>query len=220
MAGLGPPMIEVTRLTVIRGGRAIVSVPHWQVETGKAALVLGPSGSGKTTLLHALAGLLTPGAGAVRIGGRDLAALNAAARDRFRGATIGLVFQTARLMGALTVSENLALALRLAGKPQDSARIASALARLDLAHRARARPQALSTGESQRAAIARAVIARPALLLADEPTAALDDAHAEAALALMQSEAAAYGATLVIATHDARVKSKIAQRLDLAGPAP
>jgi putative ABC transport system ATP-binding protein len=181
-------------------------------------LLLGPSGSGKTTLLHAIAGLIRPSAGAVIVDGQDVSALKSAGADRFRGRTIGFVFQTLRLVRALTVEQNLALALNLAGKPADRARIAAALDRLGVGSLAGAKPARLSVGEAQRCAIARAVVTQPRLILADEPTSALDDRNADKAFALLQEEASACGAGLVIATHDSRLKTRLANRVELAAP--
>jgi len=212
------PLIHVQGLSVVASGRTILSVPEWRLAPGEAALLLGPSGSGKTTLLHAVAGLIRPTAGSVMVDGVDVAALKPGAADRFRGRTIGFVFQTLRLVRALTVEQNLALALNLAGKPADRARIRAALDRLGVADLASAKPQRLSVGEAQRCAIARAVVTQPRLILADEPTSALDDANADKAFALLQEQAAAVGAGLVIATHDSRLKTRLTNRVELAGP--
>lgn len=208
-------MIEISSLRVEAGGRTILDLPEWRLDAGAAGLLLGPSGSGKTTLLNVIAGLIRPSAGSVKIGGEDIAALSGARLDKFRGARIGFVFQTLRLIRALSVRENLALAMRLAGAKPDPARITQTLERLGIGALAGAKPARLSVGEGQRAAIARAVVTRPSLLLADEPTSALDDANAEAAIRLLMEEAAACGATLVIATHDQRVKDRFAQKLVL-----
>ena len=212
------PLIHVQGLSVVASGRTILSLPEWRLAPGEAALLLGPSGSGKTTLLHAVAGLIRPTAGSVTVDGVDVAALKPGAADRFRGRTIGFVFQTLRLVRALTVEQNLALALNLAGKPADRARISAALDRLGVADLASAKPQRLSVGEAQRCAIARAVVTQPRLILADEPTSALDDANADKAFVLLQEQAAAVGAGLVIATHDSRLKTRLTNRVELAGP--
>ncbi|MEM1116612.1 MAG: ATP-binding cassette domain-containing protein, partial [Bacteroidota bacterium] len=175
------------------------------IAAGAHHLVLGPSGSGKTTLLHVAAGLLRPDAGRAEVAGQDLFALPEAERDRFRGRTVGVVFQGLHLVSALTAEQNVALARSLAGLPADADRVGGLLEALDVAHRRRALPEALSQGERQRVAIARALVCGPALLLADEPTSALDDARAEAVGALLLTLAKAEGATLVVATHDARL---------------
>ncbi|MDX2238049.1 MAG: ATP-binding cassette domain-containing protein [Hyphomonadaceae bacterium] len=211
-------MLTLDSLEIRLGPQRRLQPPDWSLPAGATALLVGPSGSGKSTLLNVAAGLLAPAAGRVLVDGVDIAALKPAARDRFRGARIGVVFQSLRLVQALSVADNLALALALAGRKPDPARIRDTLARLGLAALARRRPRALSIGEMQRAAIARAVIARPTLILADEPTSALDDANAEAAFALLRAEAQACGASLLIATHDARLTAHGLPTLTLAGP--
>lgn len=197
----------------------VVAIPSWVVATGQHSLILGASGSGKTTLLHLIAGLLRPSRGSVRVAGQDLGALTPAQLDAFRGRTIGIVLQRLHLIAALTVRDNLRLARTLARLPPDPARIDALIAELGLAALAGARPSRLSEGEAQRVAIGRAVVNNPALILADEPTSALDDANCEAVLALLRAQAEASGATLVIATHDARLKPFFRHRLELpAGP--
>jgi putative ABC transport system ATP-binding protein len=133
-----------------------------------------------------------------------------------RRETIGMVFQTLRLIPALTLRQNLSLAQTLARGRSDAAEAATLIARVGLAHRADARPRELSQGEGQRAAIARALAARPKLLVADEPTSALDDANATTMVDLLLESAAAQGSTLVIATHDRRIRDRFAHTLELA----
>lgn len=208
-------MIDIEGLAVEAGGRVILQAPAWRVASG-AALVMGPSGSGKTTLLHVLAGLTTPTRGRVQVLGQDLFAMTPAHRDRFRGRHMAIVFQTARLVRALSVAGNLALALKLAGKPRDDAAIMAALQRLNIAHVARARPHTLSIGEAQRAGIARALVARPKLILADEPTSALDDGNAHSAIDMLMAAAADFGAGLIVASHDSRISHRVSAHLHLA----
>jgi putative ABC transport system ATP-binding protein len=212
------PLIQIEALRVTAQGRAILDLPRWSLPPGGQALVLGPSGCGKTSFLHAIAGLITVGQGAVRVAGQDLAVLPPGRLDRFRGRTFGIVFQTLRLVRSMTVEQNLALALALAGQAKDRARIAEALERVGIGHLGRALPERLSVGEGQRAAIARAIVTRPRVILADEPTSALDDANAQRAIDLLQAEASAAGAGLVIATHDQRIKDRFDQRLELLAP--
>jgi putative ABC transport system ATP-binding protein len=209
-------IIDVSGLVVRAGGRTIAAVAEWRVAKGQAVLLLGPSGSGKTTLMHAISGLIRPTEGTISVAGLALAGMRPAALDRFRGQHFGIVFQTLRLVRALSVEQNLALALALAGKPKDPARIQAVLERLSLGGLAKAKPQRLSVGEGQRAAIARAVVTQPSVILADEPTSALDDGNAQRALELLLSEAQGCGAALVIATHDRRLKDRISDRLELS----
>ena len=209
------PVLLLDGLTRAYGARTVVAIPSWSVAAGQHSLILGPSGSGKTTLLHLIAGLLPPTRGRVRVAGQDLGALTPAQLDAFRGKTVGIVLQRLHLIPALTVRNNLRLARTLARLPPDPARIDALIAQLGLAALAGARPSQLSQGEAQRVAIGRAVVNRPALILADEPTSALDDANCEAVLALLQAQAEASGGTLAIATHDARLKPLFQHRLEL-----
>jgi putative ABC transport system ATP-binding protein len=198
------------------GASTVLQLAHWSAAAGERWLVLGPSGSGKTTLLHILAGLVRPAAGEVRIYQKDIASLRGAALDRWRGATVGIVLQALHLVPHLNVRDNLRLAQYLARLPQDDAAISEALAALGVADKAARRPAELSQGEQQRVAVARAVVNGPKLLLADEPTANLDDAAAAQAVELLLAEAERRAATLVVATHDARVKARFRDRLELA----
>jgi len=196
-------------------GAEVLQVAAWQVEQGSQWLVLGPSGSGKTTLLHILAAILSPTSGTVNVAGQDLTALKPADLDRFRGRHIGIVLQRLHLVPSLTVTNNLLLAQYLASLPQDASRVREVLASLDVADKADAHPHELSFGQAQRVAVARAVVNRPTLLLADEPTSNLDDARCAQAYGLLESQARACGATLVVATHDQRIKSRMSNHYEL-----
>jgi putative ABC transport system ATP-binding protein len=202
-----------------RYGLALVlDVPRWHAAAGEAWLLAGASGSGKTTLLHLLAGLLRPSRGRVVVADTDVTALRASAVDRWRGRTVGLVPQRLHLIGAVRVRDNLRLAQTLAGVRADDARIAALLDALLIRDLADRFPRELSQGQAQRVAIARAVVNRPALVLADEPTANLDDAHAAAALELLRTQALEAGATLVVASHDARVRPLLPHAFRLPVP--
>ena len=209
------PILMLEGITRAYGARTVVAIPSWTVAAGQHSLILGPSGSGKTTVLHMIAGLRRPSRGDIRVAGQDLGTLTPAQLDAFRGKTIGIVLQRLHLIAALTVRDNLRLARTLARLPPDPARIDTLIADLGLAAVAGARPSRLSEGEAQRVAIGRAVVNHPALILADEPTSALDDANCEAVLALLRAQAEASGATLVIATHDARLQPFFRHRLEL-----
>ena len=208
-------MISVRGLTHRYGAAEALRLPEWRVAQGERWLVLGASGSGKTTLLHILAGLIRPSEGEVGVFGTDILSLQGKQLDAWRGANVGIVLQALHLVKHLTVRDNLRLAQYLAHLPQDEARVADTLGALGVADKAARKPAQLSQGEQQRVAIARAVVNRPRLLLADEPTANLDDAAAEAAIALLAEQAGRYGATLVVATHDARVKRNFENKLSL-----
>jgi ABC-type lipoprotein export system ATPase subunit len=212
-------MFEIRNLKHAYNGTEVLSVPAWRAEQGAHWLILGPSGSGKTTLLHILAGILRPSSGSASVAGQELPALRPAAVDRFRGRNIGLVLQRLHLIPSLTVIGNLLLAQYLAGLPQDRARAEEALAALDLRDKGGAHPHELSFGQAQRVAVARAMVNRPRLLLADEPTSNLDDARCLQALELLQAQARACNATLVIATHDQRIRARIPNHFELTATA-
>lgn len=208
-------MLEIRDLRHDYDGRTVLSVPAWDLAKGEAGLVLGPSGSGKSTLLAAISGLLTPTSGSIRLAGEEVTKLAAVRRDAFRGRHIGLVPQTLHLIGVLSARDNLRLARRLAGLPEDGAWIDACLASLGLGRLAARKASQLSVGEAQRVAIARAVVNRPRLILADEPTSALDDANCALAATLLREQAAACGATLLVATHDQRIRAQFTHRLEL-----
>jgi putative ABC transport system ATP-binding protein len=177
------------------------------VAQGGVLLLQGVSGSGKSTWLALAAGLLVATEGLLTVADQALGALKNAASDAWRAKTIGFLPQKLHLSAALTVHGNLTMAQWAAGLPTDEARIAQALGALDVQALAGRKPAQLSGGQAQRVALARAVLLKPRVILADEPTASLDDDAASAALTLLQASAQHLGATLVIATHDARVSS-------------
>ncbi|MFF7339873.1 ABC transporter ATP-binding protein [Streptomyces sp. NPDC008163] len=184
----GPPALHEASLTVL---------------PGEAVAILGPSGSGKSTLLNLLAGLDRPDTGTVTVDGVRVDQLGEAASALYRRARIGMVFQFFHLLDDLTVADNVALPARLAGLPRGEAarRAAELLQRLGVDRHARAHPGRLSGGQRQRVAVARALMNRPALLLADEPTGALDTAAGQDVSRLL-TELNAEGQTVVLVTHD------------------
>ena len=177
-----------------------------QVTAGEAALVWGENGSGKTTLLSLLGGLDTPNRGRIAIAGREIAGLKESDLARVRLLDVGFVFQTHHLIDDLTVQENVALPLRLARRPAD-ARVSELLEAFGLTKLATRRPGEISVGESQRVAVARALANGPKVLLADEPTASLDSKGTGAVLEAFRLARASFGAAIVIAAHDAEVRS-------------
>jgi ABC-type lipoprotein export system ATPase subunit len=188
------------------GKQVVVKIDRLNIAQGEHTLLLGPSGSGKTTLLNVLSGLALSLNGKVNIDGISINALTNAQRDKFRSQKIGLVMQRLHLISALNVEDNLLLTQRLAGLPRNTKRINEVLAALQIENKAHKFPRHLSQGEAQRVAIARAILNRPKLVLADEPTSALDDANCDAAIDLLFAQAREHGATLIVATHDARIK--------------
>lgn len=182
---------------------------------GRHLLLRGASGSGKSTLLALLAGLLRVQQGMLSVAGTELQDMSPRALDAWRGATLGVVPQRLHLSDALTVAENLALPALAAGQGADTARAAELLAALDIADLGARRPHQLSVGQAQRVALARALMRRPRLLLADEPSASLDDEHALHMLALLLSTAEREGCTLIVASHDGRVIDALGERDDV-----
>jgi len=187
-------------------GRLVVERVNLRVRRGEWLAIMGPSGCGKSTLLQMLGGLTTPSAGSVHVTGTNLSDCSESQRARLRRRQIGYVFQRYNLIDELRVLDDVSLPLRLAGVPRRRARAEAMqlLDRLGLAGAVHAWPSELSGGEQQRAAIARALIARPHIVLADEPTGALDSASAHRVLELL-SYASARGHTIVMVTHDASV---------------
>jgi putative ABC transport system ATP-binding protein len=208
------------------GGGSVeaLRIARWEIPRGAHVALVGESGSGKSTLLHLLAGITTADRGRVEVLGTDVGALPEAARDRFRGAHVGLVFQSLNLFRGVTARENLLAAPLFAGTrgPEDGARADALLGRVGLAGRADHRPSQMSLGEQQRVAIARALMNCPALLLCDEPTGSLDAARRDEVIALLRAVATEEGATLVVVTHDAAVVGafpEVARIRELAGAA-
>ncbi|HEY0847714.1 MAG TPA: ATP-binding cassette domain-containing protein [Noviherbaspirillum sp.] len=197
-----------------------LSVPAFSLASGQHAIILGPSGCGKSTLLHLMAAILTPQQGILRVKDTDVSTLSPRAADAWRGRTIGFLPQRLALVASLTARENLLLACYANGQAADTAHADALLAALGLTDKANAKPHQLSQGQQQRVAIARAIFNRPHLLLADEPTANLDDAACAAAISLLTSQASQCGASLVIATHDARVLAALPQASVLRLEAP
>ena len=200
-------MIRTTALAYGYARGPALQFPDVDVLQGGVVLLRGASGAGKSTWLALVAGLLQPASGDITVAGQSLAALQKSALDVWRARTIGFLPQKLHLSTALTVRDNLAMAQWAAGQPQRDAPIADALAALGVQDLAARKPSELSGGQAQRVALARAVLLRPRVVMADEPTASLDDASAAAALGLLHSTCTRLQATLVIATHDSRVRA-------------
>lgn len=208
-------MINATNIRFAYGDTAAFVFPDLRCEGGDTLLICGESGTGKTTLLHLLAGLRKPHAGCVRVRETDLTQLKGRDLDQFRGRHIGIVFQQPHFVASLTVLENLQLAAWLAHKRKDKSKVLQLLERLGLAAQAHKKPVFLSAGQQQRAAIARALINDPAVLLADEPTSSLDDKNAELVAAMLGEQAREAEAALIIVTHDYRLKKLFHKRIEL-----
>ena len=215
-SGEAAEMIRIERLRfAYHNGCDVLHLDRLEVQKQTDLLIVGPSGCGKTTLLHLMAGLLQPKAGSVVVDGQDLAQLSPPGRDRFRGRRIGIVLQQFHLLPTLTAMQNLLVAQSIAGLPVDRAAAHGMLTALGVAERTDAMPHQLSVGQQQRVAIARALVNRPKLLLADEPTSNLDDEACGAVADLLLGAARQHAASLVIATHDSRLKPRVDEQLVL-----
>jgi putative ABC transport system ATP-binding protein len=198
-------MIFTQQLNYSYSAACTLAFDDLEVPQGAAMVLRGNSGSGKSTWLALAAGLLTATTGRMEIAGQNPAQLGAAQRDAWRGRTVGFLPQRLYLSDALSVFDNLGLAYFAIGAATDSVQIMRSLDALGVADLAQRKPHALSGGQAQRVALARAVLMQPKVILADEPTASLDDAAARDAITLLARAAQRCAATLVIATHDARV---------------
>lgn len=214
------PALTVEGLRVTsREGRVLLDVPALVVPSGQSLALRGASGAGKSTLLHVLSGLVRPSAGRVLWGGQDIAALGEDARARFRRQTLGLIFQDCHLFEELSATGNAALAAAFAPPAERGAIRAAAgrwLTGLGLSQTGSRTVDSFSGGERQRIAVARALAADPAVILADEPTAALDRANAEALGADLVTLAAEAGRTLITVTHDVGLAARMARQITLA----
>lgn len=197
------------------------SAPDLAMPAGTMRSCVGPSGCGKSTLIRLCAGIITPITGTIRVHGTDLGALDDGARRARRIASMGLVFQDFALLAHLSGLENILLPLILAGRrvtPDDRARAHTLATEVEVDHTLRRRPSRISHGERQRIAVCRALIARPALLLCDEPSASLDERRSDLVLDLIDRHRTDHGVTVLITTHDVRTAERVGDVLDLARP--
>lgn len=205
-------MLEIKNVTYRIADKDILPPQSLTIEQGQHLLLLGPSGCGKTTLMNLAAGLLRPTSGDIEFQGKGYAVLSDSALDSLRAENFGFVFQKLHLIGHLTVAQNIAVAQT----KTDPTRINTLLVELGMADKAGQRARDLSVGEAQRVAIARAVVNNPKVIFADEPTSALDDANTDKIMNLIFTQAAKTGATVIAATHDARIKERFGQVLEMA----
>jgi putative ABC transport system ATP-binding protein len=207
-------MIRTRQLTYQYPGGATLAFPDVDVPQGAVLLLNGPSGCGKSTWLALAAALVAPTSGALWVADQPLAALKNVAADAWRAGAIGFLPQKLHLSSALTVQQNLALTFWASGRAEDTSRIEAALQTLGVQALAQRKPAQLSGGQAQRVALARAVLLQPRVILADEPTASLDDHACADAVGLLLTTARLQGATLVIATHDARVAALLSSKVE------
>jgi len=193
----------------------VLGFPDVDLEQGKHGLLIGESGSGKTTFLHLVAGLLKIQQGEIIIAGQDLAQIKSNSLDEFRGKHIGLIFQVPHLISSLSVIDNLLLAQYLANVKPNTKHARKVLEELNLANRQKARIFELSQGEAQRVAIARSIMNEPEIVLADEPTSSLDDQNCEKVVQLLLHVTDRHQSTLLIVTHDQRLKDKFEKQITL-----
>jgi ABC-type lipoprotein export system ATPase subunit len=208
-------MLRTRSLTFSYDENTSFDFPDLQLESGEKMLLFGESGVGKTTFLHLIAGLLRPNTGSVELKGTMISELPSSQLDRYRGENIGLVFQSPHFVQAINVLENLSLVQYLAKKPQDKKRSIAVLQSLGVADKKFKKPNQLSQGEQQRVSIAMAVINSPQLILADEPTASLDDKNCKRVVDLLKEQAEASNSQLIIITHDQRLRGKFQHTVTL-----
>ncbi|MDE3170936.1 MAG: ABC transporter ATP-binding protein [Acidobacteriota bacterium] len=215
----GQPAIRADRLTrLYRMGETTVRAVEdvsLEIASGEFAALLGASGSGKSTLLNLIAGLDRPTSGAIHAHGKNLAEMNSEELARHRSHSIGMVFQSFNLLPRMTLAENVELPLRLAEveRNERAARVRDAIERVGLAARANHRPTELSGGEQQRTALARALVNRPTILLADEPTGNLDSATGKEIMELLREINESLHMTIVMVTHQRELAERYSERL-------
>jgi ABC-type lipoprotein export system ATPase subunit len=180
---------------------AILDVPRFSLAAGEQVVIRGRSGGGKTTLLNAISGLTTVDSGRISINGTDVTRIPEVGRDRFRARHIGFVFQTFNLLPGFSALENVLLGMTFTGQRRDPQRAKDLLQQVGLGHRLTHKPAALSVGEQQRVAVARGLVNRPVLLLADEPTANIDPAHQQQVIDLLREVCAAENVAMLLVTH-------------------
>jgi len=201
------------------GTVTVLNVDRFEMGDGEQVALLGGSGTGKTTLLHTIAGIVTPDSGSVVFASNgastDVTALSEAARDVFRGQNIGYIFQTHHLLQGFTAMENVLLGMSFTGRKADRGWAKHLLDEVGLGNRLDYQPSKLSVGQQQRVAVARALANRPRLVLADEPTGALDPKNAQQVLELIRKLCVEVGASLLMVSHDHDIAQQLPRVVDL-----
>ena len=208
--------IDKLQFRYAHGDPLVIDIDALEVGSGEQVLLTGTSGRGKSTLLYLIAGLMEPTSGTVRVAGQDIHALAGHKRDQFRGSSIGMIFQTFNLLPGFSAAENVMLAMMFSDIPRGEHRDrALALLKTLGVERPNASTDELSVGQQQRVAVARAMACRPALVLADEPTASLDPDNAAAAMDLIQTACTENGAALLCVSHDPAMAARFGRQASL-----
>lgn len=208
-------LLAVKNLQYQYPGEREIDFPDFTVEKNHHTLIYGPSGAGKTTLLHLLSGLKTIQKGDIQILGTSIASLNAKALDRFREEHISIVFQKSFFISSLNVIENILLPSGFAANRNPSENALALLERFGIADKMNKNIGNLSAGEQQRVSIARAFLNHPEIVIADEPSSALDDKNCEKVMDLMMSVSRDFGSTFIVVSHDKRLKERFEQSIEL-----
>ncbi|GAB2597144.1 ABC transporter ATP-binding protein [Spirosoma areae] len=208
-------MLATHQLTFEYGPAKQFTFPDVQCANREALLILGRSGTGKTTLLHLLALLLKPKSGSVVIDQTDLTQLGPAKTASFRAKHVGIIYQKPHFVSSLSVMDNLLMANYLANKLQNKNRARELAGQLGFGEQLSKKTHQLSQGEQQRASIARAVMNQPGVILADEPTSSLDDENTDRVITLLREQSEQIGASLIVVTHDQRLKDAFLNRIEL-----
>jgi putative ABC transport system ATP-binding protein len=198
-----------------RSTLTVLDIPEFALGDGEQVALVGTSGSGKTTLLHAIAGIVAADDGVIQFNGIDVAHLSEAQRDIYRGQNIGYIFQTHHLLGGLTALENVLLGMSFTGRAVDREWAKHLLTEVGLSDRLQYKPSKLSVGQQQRVAVARALANRPKLVLADEPTGALDERNAQQVLELIRNLCTEVNAALLLVTHDMSIANQFPRVVSL-----
>lgn len=213
------PTLSIKDLKFSYGATPLLDIESFHLAAKERVAVMGPSGCGKTTFMHLVAGLIRPNQGTITLKDADITQLDEWEVDRIRGKHIGIVFQRLHLMPAISVLNNLLLAQKLARVEQNKTSAMGILDRLGIADYANTLPNQLSQGQAQRGAIARALVHDPDLVIADEPTSALDSGNAEEAINLLSELSETIGFSLLVVTHDERVRNAMDRVYPLGGAA-
>lgn len=208
-------MISIENLTYQYPNQGALIFPDVTLDSNESCLVLGNSGVGKTTFLHLVGGLMKPKSGSIVINDKDISKLSGSQLDNFRGNEIGIIFQKNHFVASLSVMDNLLLSQKLASNSSNQNTCQNLLDKLNIGHYANKLCSSLSEGEKQRVSIARALTNNPSLVLADEPTSALDDENCAAVITLLKEQTENIGASLVIVTHDNRLKEFVDKKIVL-----